>query len=73
MVTILQSTCTSQSIHFSLSLDFDEKCSKEDDWDVDMSTYYGYGRELCITQCMDLHKVFHTLEGHNDFIRIVYS
>lgn len=22
--------------------DFDEKCSKEDDWDVDMSTYYDY-------------------------------
>lgn len=23
--------------------DFDEKCSKEDDWDVDMSAYYDYG------------------------------
>ena len=25
-------------------LDFDEKCSKEDDWDVDMAGYYDYGR-----------------------------
>lgn len=24
--------------------DFDEKCSKEDDWDVDMSGYYDSGR-----------------------------
>jgi hypothetical protein len=24
--------------------DFDEKCSQEDDWDVDMSLYYGYGQ-----------------------------
>ena len=25
-------------------LDFDEKCSQEDDWDVDMSLYYTYGK-----------------------------
>lgn len=24
-------------------IDFDEKCAKEDDWDVDMSAYYDYG------------------------------
>lgn len=29
---------------FSSCADFDEKCSKEDDWDVDMSGYYGSGR-----------------------------
>ncbi len=27
----------------SLLLDFDEKCSQEDDWDVDMSVYYDHG------------------------------
>lgn len=26
--------------------DFDEKCSKEDDWDVDMSAYYDYGKSV---------------------------
>ena len=26
--------------------DFDEKCSKEDDWDVDMSAYYDYGQSI---------------------------
>ena len=25
------------------STDFDEKCSQEDDWDVDMSVYYEQG------------------------------
>lgn len=29
-------------MYFS-STDFDEKCSKEDDWDVDMSGYYDSG------------------------------
>ena len=33
-------------LFFSLlsTLDFDEKCSQEDDWDVDMSLYYTYGK-----------------------------
>lgn len=30
-----------------VTVDFDEKCSKEDDWDVDMSAYYDYGE--CIS------------------------
>lgn len=29
---------------FFARADFDEKCSKEDDWDVDMSGYYDSGR-----------------------------
>lgn len=31
-----------------LFADFDEKCSQEDDWDVDMSVYYDPGKELSI-------------------------
>ena len=32
-------------------LDFDEKCSKEDDWDVDMAGYYDYGRYTEGSEC----------------------
>lgn len=28
--------------------DFDEKCSQEDDWDVDMSVYYEQGERTCV-------------------------
>ena len=31
------------SITILFPADFDEKCSQEDDWDVDMSLYYNYG------------------------------
>ena len=32
-------------MYFSCT-DFDEKCSKEDDWDVDMSGYYDSGMNI---------------------------
>ena len=35
-----------------IDADFDEKCSKEDDWDVDMGVYYGYGMyHPCMKLC----------------------
>ena len=34
--------CAMMPISYCYS-DFDEKCSKEDDWDVDLAGYYSYG------------------------------
>lgn len=31
---------------FHAYTDFDEKCSQEDDWDVDMSVYYEQGSSI---------------------------
>ena len=38
---ILMSCCL--TLYFNSLIDFDEKCSQEDHWDVDMSVYYDPG------------------------------
>lgn len=40
---ISETTLFKALLFFLSNADFDEKCSQEDDWDVDMSVYYEQG------------------------------
>ena len=49
-----------QYCFFFFTPDFDEKCSKEDDWDVDLAGYYSYGEQamkICII-CTHTHPTY---------------
>lgn len=43
---IIIEICTSY-----ISTDFDEQCSKEDDWDVDTALYYDQGKIIIFSMC----------------------
>lgn len=50
-----------------LLTDFDEKCSKEDDWDVDMGVYYDPGElntsntYMYMYMCMTVAHIMHNV------------